>query len=73
MVLSPHQPHFTPFEFAPRRFYEDLPDQIELPINVPEKKLEVSREMYRHYLAMILAVDEMVGRVLKYLDDKKPD
>ena len=70
LVLSPHQPHFTPFEFAPRRFYEDLPDQIELPINVPEEKLEVSREMYRHYLAMILAVDEMVGRVLKYLDDK---
>ena len=70
LVLSPHQPHFTPFEFAPRRFYEDLPDEIELPINVPEEKLEVSREMYRHYLAMILAVDEMVGRVLKYLDDK---
>ena len=70
LVLSPHQPHFTPFEFAPRRFYEDIPDQIELPVNVPDQKLEVSREMYRHYLAMILAVDEMVGRVLKYLDDK---
>ncbi len=70
MYLSPHQPHYTPFKFAPDRFYEALPNDIQLPANVPESKLSMSKEMYRHYLAMILAVDEMLGRLLDYLDDK---
>ncbi|MEM7019724.1 MAG: sulfatase [Pseudomonadota bacterium] len=70
MFLSPHQPHFTPFEFAPERFYEMLPEKLELPANVPESKMELSLEMYRHYLAMILAIDEMLGRLMDYLGRK---
>jgi arylsulfatase A-like enzyme len=68
LFLSPHPPHYTPFEFAPARFYEGLPDKIILPANVPEHQIAASTDMYRHYLAMILAVDEMLGRLLDYLD-----
>ena len=25
LLLSPHQPHFTPFEFAPAALYDRLP------------------------------------------------
>jgi arylsulfatase A-like enzyme len=67
LFLSPHQPHFTPDKFAPDRFYEQLPKTISLPENVPEALLDSSREMYRHYLAMILAIDEMLGKLIDYL------
>ena len=69
LFLSPHQPHFTPFEFAPERFYESLPQDLGLPANVPAALKDSSLAMYRHYLAMILAVDEMLGRLLDYLDN----
>jgi len=68
LFLSPHQPHYTPFEFAPQRFYAKLPEQLVLPPNVPAHQQAASLDMYRHYLAMILAVDEMLGQLLDYLD-----
>ncbi|MEM6999326.1 MAG: sulfatase [Pseudomonadota bacterium] len=68
LFLSPHQPHFTPFEFAPDHYYEALPAQLKLPDNVPAEMLETSQHMYRHYLAMILAIDTMLGNLLAYLD-----
>jgi arylsulfatase A-like enzyme len=68
LFLSPHQPHFTPFEFAPKKYYELLPETLELPANVPPEWLDASLEMYRHYLAMILAIDDMVGDLMAYLD-----
>ncbi|MGY9075102.1 MAG: sulfatase family protein [Acidimicrobiales bacterium] len=68
LFLSPHPPHYTPFEFAPADCYEGLPDVLELPDNVGSRWAAESREMYRHYLAMIRAVDKMVGRVLDHLD-----
>ncbi|MBS02402.1 MAG: hypothetical protein CMQ24_06825 [Gammaproteobacteria bacterium] len=64
----PHQPHFTPGKFAPDRFYAQLPETLTLPANVPEPLQALSTEMYRHYLAMILAIDEMLGRLLDYLE-----
>ncbi len=67
LFLSPHQPHFTPFEFAPAAYYERLPAQLELPDNVPPEQMEASLTMYRHYLAMILALDDMVGNLDRYL------
>jgi arylsulfatase A-like enzyme len=70
LFLSPHPPHYTPFEFAPPHYYERLPEHIELPANVPDHQRAVSADMYRHYLAMILAVDHMLGRLLDYLDKK---
>ena len=70
LFLSPHQPHFTPFTFAPESYYHRLPATLTLPDNVPEHKRKASLDMYRHYLAMILAVDDMLGNLLDYLDAK---
>jgi len=71
MFLSPHQPHYTPEKFAPDRFYDRLPDELVLPDNVPGAMLKASKEMYRHYLAMILAIDEMLGRLMDYLEKEE--
>ncbi len=68
LFLSPHPPHYTPFEFAPKKFYEMLPDELVMPENVPASMQVAAKDMYRHYLAMVLAVDEMLGRLLDYLD-----
>ena len=70
LFLSPHQPHFTPFTFAPQSYYTRLPKTLTLPDNVPAQKREAALDMYRHYLAMILAVDDMLGNLLAYLDRK---
>ena len=70
LFLSPHQPHYTPEKFAPDKFYDMLPDKISLPDNVPEALVAPSAEMYRHYLAMILAVDEMLGKLLDHLESR---
>ncbi len=68
LFLSPHPPHYTPFDFAPEDCYEGLPEVFEFPDNVGSRWAEETQEMYRHYLAMIRAVDKMVGKVLDYLD-----
>jgi arylsulfatase A-like enzyme len=68
LFLSPHQPHFTPFDFAPQRYYDKLPDELVLPGNVPDNMVDKAKEMYRHYLAMILALDDMVGELVNYLN-----
>lgn len=70
LFLSPHPPHYTPFTFAPDHCYERLPKTLHLPPNVPEHLQSASLDMYRHYLAMILAVDDMLGRLLDYLEHK---
>jgi len=68
LFISPHQPHYTPYEFAPQEYYDRLPRQLTLPANVPESRLEKALNVYRHYLAMTLALDDMVGELLDYLD-----
>jgi len=68
LFLSPHPPHYTPFEFAPPEFYARLPATLKLPANVPDALQESSLIMYRHYLAMILAVDTMLGELMSYLE-----
>lgn len=68
LVVSPHQPHATPSEYAPKEYYERLPDDLELPANVPESAQAESLKMYRDYLAMTLAIDDMVGGLMEYLD-----
>ncbi len=70
LFVSPHPPHYTPFEFAPAECYEGLPDRFEFPANVGDRWTAENHEMYRHYLAMIRAVDTMVGRVLDGLDQR---
>lgn len=68
LFLSPHQPHFTPDKFAPDEYYDRLPDRLRLPENVPADMLEECLTMYRHYLAMILALDDMLGKVFAHLE-----
>ena len=54
--------------FAPQKFYDALPEKLALPPNVPTEQTENALEMMRHYLAMILAVDEMLGNLLDELE-----
>ena len=76
LFLSPHQPHFTGVcDFAPREYYARLPQKLSLPANVSQPPAGPGKcewrspvEMYRHYLAMTLALDDMVGELLDYLD-----
>ena len=68
LFVAPHPPHYTPFDFAPADCYEGLPETFDLPANVGTAWGDQTPEMYRHYLAMIRAVDRMVGRVLDELD-----
>ena len=68
LFVSPHQPHFTPHEYAPRQYFDRLPAELDLPTNVPESRREAARNIYRQYLAMTLALDDMVGQLLDFLD-----
>ncbi len=68
LFLSPHQPHYTPFDWAPEAYYERVPEKPEFPANVPDELKEGIRGHYRHYLAMTLAVDAMLGELMAYLD-----
>jgi len=68
LFVSPHQPHSTPYEYAPQKYYDRLPKQLTLPDNVAEAQLEKSLQTYRDYLAMTLAIDDMVGELMDYLD-----
>ncbi|MEM9624274.1 MAG: sulfatase-like hydrolase/transferase [Pseudomonadota bacterium] len=73
LCLSPHPPHYTPFEFAPAEYYAGLPAQLRLPDNVPPHQRDSAADMYRHYLAMTLAIDAMLGRLLDYLTQRGLD
>jgi arylsulfatase A-like enzyme len=68
LFVSPHQPHFTQGDWAPSRYYDLLPEKLTLPDNVPESRREGALKDYRNYLAMTLAVDEMLGELMAYLD-----
>ena len=68
LFISPHQAHSTPYEFAPQEYYDRLPTELQLPKNVPDSVKEQSLEIYRHYLAMTLTVDDMLGELMAYLE-----
>lgn len=70
LFLSPHQAHDTPGEYAPAAYYDRLPADLKLPPNVPADMLAESLEAYRHYLAMILTLDDMLGEVLQQLESR---
>lgn len=69
-LLSPHQPHATHAEYAPEEYYRLLPEQLTLPDNVNSQTKEELMNHYRNYMAMVLAVDAMVGNVLNMLEQK---
>ena len=68
LFISPHQAHNTPYEHAPQKYYDRLPEKLHLPENVPDSVREQSLKIYRHYLAMTLAVDDMLGDLMTYLE-----
>ena len=68
LFISPHQPHSTRGAFAPEEYYQRLPEKLQLPANVPAEMQEDSQQMYRHYLAMTIALDDMMGELLGYLE-----
>lgn len=70
LFVSPHQPHATRERFVPENYLERVPEIHHLPGNIPDDRLEKTRADYRTYLAMILAVDELVGTLLDDLDRK---
>lgn len=71
LMMSPHQPHPTNIgDFAPRKYYDRLPKNITFPPNYDGKELEYDKKSFRDYLAMILAVDDMVGDVIKELETR---
>ena len=68
LFLSPHQPHHTRHEWAPQECFDRLPAQLTLPANVPDGRRAGALAAYRNYLAMTLALDDMVGELLDALD-----
>ena len=68
LFLSPHQPHGTPGKHAPDEYYDRLPDDFAFPANVPESAHDEARAMWRDYLAMTLALDDMIGDLMAHLD-----
>ncbi len=68
--LSSHLGHFTHLRFAPDRYYDGLPERPELPNPITAGNPNDHKGYYRHYLAMVRALDEMVGTLLRYLDER---
>jgi arylsulfatase A-like enzyme len=69
LFLSPHQPHHTAIDrHAPEKFYRMLPEKLTLPANVPDSQREDCLRHYRDYLAMTLALDEMLGDLMQHLE-----
>jgi arylsulfatase A-like enzyme len=67
-VLAPHQPHFTHRTFAPEQYYRRLGPDLRPPHAVMGDDPRHAASMYRHYLAMTLALDDMVGRLMRMLE-----
>jgi len=68
LFVSPHQPHWTPGPFAPESYYDRLPKSLSVPKNAAAGGREAVIEQYRHYLAMTMALDDMLGSLLDGLD-----
>jgi len=71
LFVSPHQPHLTSYRpFAPEACFARVPAQLDLPPNVAEQDRPRALEMQRNYLAMTIAVDDMLGRILEQLQQR---
>lgn len=69
LFLSPHQPHHTTIDrHAPEKYYRQLPEDLTLPDNVPGAFRAEALRHYRDYLAMILALDDMLGALMRHLE-----
>jgi arylsulfatase A-like enzyme len=74
LMVNPHQPHIggsrNPDRMAPDEYYDALPEQLPFPPCLSDQDREVFQNDYRHYFALILAVDDMVGGVVRGLDER---
>ena len=72
LMVCPHQPHLgggnKPGRMAPDEFYDRLPDPLPRPAMMPEKIFAQHEDQYRHYYAMILSIDDMVGELVRGLE-----
>lgn len=62
LFVSPHQPHSTPFRHAPDEYYARVPGDLRLPGGCDPSRVPL--DSYRKYLAMVLAIDDMVGIIV---------
>jgi arylsulfatase A-like enzyme len=71
LMVSPHQPHVTGGRFAPKEYYDRLPPDLGLPPNWDGQDEEREMEAYRHYLAMVLTIDDMLGELRAGLQERR--
>ena len=65
LCLAPHQPHWNWADTAaPDECYAALPKELKMPKNVPDYCKDTVDEHYRHYMAMMIALDKMIEEVL---------
>lgn len=63
-------PH-PPVEMQPEESKNKFsPEQIELPITVPDDTKEKAKQYIAHYYGMIEVVDEQIGRIVNHLKEK---
>ncbi|NRA38375.1 MAG: sulfatase-like hydrolase/transferase [Planctomycetes bacterium] len=70
MCVAPHQPHWNWKDTcAPEEAYAQVPMDIEVPNSVPDYARKEANKQYREYMAMIVAIDRMIERVLKMVGE----
>ena len=70
LVVSPHPPH-APYEDVPERYKTHYDaDAIDVPPNVPEEERSEWAASLADYYAHVTAVDEQLGRLVKWVDDE---
>ncbi|MHC5054720.1 MAG: sulfatase family protein [Planctomycetota bacterium] len=70
LLVNPHQPHFTPYRYAPDRRYERLPEDLPLPRSWRGRDAAKDMKSWRDYLAMVLALDDMLGGLMDGLEER---
>ncbi len=71
LFISPHQPHLTKHgTFAPDDCFARLPAEIPIPAHTPGVPAAHVRAMWRNYWAMVVAIDDLLGKLLDVLDER---
>lgn len=74
LMLSPHQPHLggghRPDRMAPDEYYDRLPDKTPRPDEMDEQLFRECEQDFRHYYALILSIDDMIGKVIAGLEER---
>ena len=68
LILSWGPPHW-PYDQYPTEFNKYNPQEIDLPLNVPEQMSDFARHEIANYYGNISALDNEMGQILSWLDD----